>query len=48
MDDQILDDIQDDVINDSDADGEDLMEKMSEDYKANDELDHYEEAGLDD
>jgi len=34
--------------NDSEEQGEDLMENMEKDYKAVDELDRYEEQGIDD
>lgn len=30
------------------VDGEDLMENMEQDYKQQDELDHYEDIGIDD
>ena len=34
--------------NESEEDGEDLMENMEKDYQRNEQLDRYEEDGLDD
>ena len=43
-----MDDIQDDIINQSSEDeGEDLIDGMERDYQANDELDRYENVGID-
>ena len=45
----IQSDIDDDGDNsEEEVDGEDLMENMEQDYRQQDELDHYEDVGIDD